>query len=222
MSVPNPCSIVNSVLEYENQLLSAVMGKFNSLERLVQLIYEMGSSVLRAVPRLSDWIPVAEIDLSIYERLRAACPMLGLPPADLESLEELRAEVEDAYMNFFYEFYSNHPWCQIEYYRSEANKYLNDAYGALGRDWLACASFVCHTVDGVIAGDAVRLNDKFSALISGNFDWLTQDQRAAYHDFRVQRDYVGDLFQSESRKSEWEQFFPRQLTTSTPVVDPVR
>lgn len=220
MATPNPCDVVNSILEYENQLLSAVMAKFDSLERLIQLIYEAGESLLNFIPNPLDWIPVAVIDLSLYERLRSSCPMLKLPPVSTQALDDLRAEVEKAYLGFFSNIYSNHPWSNIEHYRAMANKYLNDLYDALGRDWLACASAACYVVSEVASGEAVQLNDRFKALVTGDFDWLASEQRSAYQDFRAKRDGVSELFQSESSRESWNEFFPKQVTGQAPVIDP--
>lgn len=208
MSIANPCTLVNAILDYENQLLSAVMGKFDALQRLVELLYEMGESMLNAIPRPSDFMPVISIDMSLYTQLRGACPMLGLPPVGDTPLDQLQEEVDKAYMEFFSQLYMSHPWGMIQTYRSQVNSAMNNAFNKLGRPWLVCASTACSAVTAAARGNLISVNDRFEALVKGDLDLLTSRQQAAYNDFIRQRNEAGALLKSQARKAAWAKFFP--------------
>jgi hypothetical protein len=207
----DPCKLVNSILAYEDQLIAAVMSKFDSLQRLVELLFEMGESVLNAIPRPSDFLPVISIDMSLYTQLRGACPQLGLPPVGELPLNKLQEEVDAAYLEFFSKIYMNHPWGLIQSYRSQVNDAMNDAFNKLGRPWLVCAATACGVVKAASTGNLISVNDRFEALIKGDTDLLTSRQKTAYNDFISQRNQTGQLLKSEASKEQWNSFFPKEL-----------
>lgn len=133
--------------DYQQSILSQVTLKFGALQRLAEILEKAGdfTSILddfvRIIPRL---IPVEAFDtLDAYNQIRSACPMLGLPPVNIDRAAELQTEIARSYSDLLRKL-DLHQYNRMDKLQARLDELINKAANALGRDWFICATEVCN------------------------------------------------------------------------------
>lgn len=135
----SPCAILGTLQSFEARLLNRLFSKWSALQRLGLLLEEAGD-LSKLIPNPAYLIPLNAIDLDLYNRLRANCPMLGLPEADLGALDDFRQMVENAYYQLLKDL-NNHPWARL----GDLDANLSDFLKRLQpiRGWARCLNSLC-------------------------------------------------------------------------------
>lgn len=151
------CGVIDALSDFQQKVIDAINGKFAALRRLSELLERL-SDLTGFIPDITRLIPISQIDLSVYETLRAECPFLNLPPAsgDPEQvLGQLRAELNTAYGRLLGEL-NTHPLARLGKLQGKLNDYQSRFnLGALGgTDFMQCLQAACQaalSVQGAVS-----------------------------------------------------------------------
>ena len=150
------CQLLDVIDTAAAQALSKFLRKLAVLKRLAEILEIAGDLI--TLPDISKFIPTLGVDLAMYERIRANCPELGLPPAgsldELTGLSKLQNQLYTAYGQVD-SMLNNHPWNQAGYLQSKADALLNDlvtpvldaAYPFFGI--MACFKSICDAAEQI-------------------------------------------------------------------------
>lgn len=160
MAVPNPCGLLQGLVDWEMKIISALNKKFAALRRLAELLEQLGD-LSSFLPNLSQLIPVIDIDLDVYTSLQVNCPFLNLPPATTEDLNELKSKLNAAYAQLAAKLNLS-PWMRMNKVQQMLNDYQQKLNFPYGEDYLRCLSSVCAAI-----GTAGSLMEKASTVNIG-------------------------------------------------------
>lgn len=148
------CGIADALAYFQYDIIRRLNRKFEMLRRLAQILEDLGN-LSELIPNINALIPVLAIDLSAYNQLAAACPMLGLPSPGEASLNDLRSKVIAAYGNLAKNLL-NHPWTRMGKLQSELIKFQNKISAPLaqGQSYLQCLQAACNAISQ--AGSAFK------------------------------------------------------------------
>lgn len=152
MAVPNPCAVMQALVDWEMNAIKLLNKKFAALQRLAELIEQLGD-VSTLLPNLSALIPVADIDLDVYTSLQVSCPFLNLPPYSNENLAALRSRVNTEY-GLLARRLANHPYARLDKVQGMLNDWQNKINYPYGEDYLRCLNSICAAIG--VAGSFVE------------------------------------------------------------------
>ena len=141
-ALTSACSIVDSLAALNLDVLKRINKKFAALQNLANLLEQL-ADISSFIPNLAGLIPVANIDLSMYNAIAANCPYLNLPPAT-NQLQALQAAVTQAYTNLF-KGILNSPANRLGSVQAEMYKFqaaINTGMGQASQ-FLQCLQSVC-------------------------------------------------------------------------------
>jgi hypothetical protein len=146
------CNLIDSLAEFQFDVIRRVNRKFIALQRLAELLEQLGdiSTLIPNIAKLIDsFIPVANIDLELYNQLASACPFLNLPAPGEASLAELQARVVAAYSNLTRQLL-NHPWLRMGLLQNQLARFQSkvDMTLATGLNFIQCLQAACQAVEG--------------------------------------------------------------------------
>ena len=149
-SISNACSIVDALAALQFDLLRRINKKFAALRSLARTLEQL-ADLQSWIPDLTRLVPVASIDLSLYNYLAASCPYLNLPPADGD-LNQLQVAVRNAYTSL-YASIRRSPHFRLGQVQDQMDKFQSKLTGSLGQasQFLQCLNAVC------AAGEASKL-----------------------------------------------------------------
>lgn len=144
------CQLLDVIDTMAAQALATFLRKLAVLKRLAEILELSGDLI--TLPDITKFLPTTAVDLAMYERIRANCPGLGLPPAgtldELTGLSKLQDQLGEAYEKLD-KFLNDHPWNRAGFLQDKVdalyNKYitpvLDAAYPVFGI--LACFKAIC-------------------------------------------------------------------------------
>lgn len=146
MAVINPCDALTTLSDFQQEILSQLTRRFNALVRLAEILEKAGDftaildDFIRIIPKL---IPIEALStLDAYDQIRRACPMLGLPEANIDNLATLQFDIARAYANLLRKL-DLHQYNRMDQLQARLDEAIGKALNAMGRDWFICASVVC-------------------------------------------------------------------------------
>jgi len=150
------CTVVDTLVATQLDVLKRINRKFAALRNLAQLLEQLGN-VDELVPNIGALIPVIRVDLTVYENMVALCPYLNLPPFTTGDLNQLQVQLTGAYATYFQKLL-NHPWYRMGQLQEQLLNLQGSANFAATEilDFLRCLQTVC------AAGQAV--SGQISAL----------------------------------------------------------
>lgn len=188
MPSANPCTVTNVVANDYVNAVGAVNRKFNALQRLAQLLEQLGDiNGLLLSLNPAALIPLYDIDFSTYTDLVAACPFLNLPPVPSNaSVAALQAQVSSAYSRLIQSL-NLHPFSRLALLQAQMDKVqaqVNDVL-AVGAPYLQClgaacgaASDVANFVNNLVQNGVQQELSNFSrGYLASNGQVLTQDMK---------------------------------------------
>lgn len=197
-----PCAVLDSLAQFQYDVIRRLNRKFLALQRLAQLLEQVGDLTVLA-PNIGELIPISNITLDTYARLVQNCPFLGLPetPTD-ESLNLLRAKVVEAYAALIRK-YLNHPFLRMAKLQEALAKFQSDinAGAAVVADYLLCLQTICDTI-GVIgtafqnisqADIAKEVSSYTKNFVANAGEVLTEPQRIKVEQVRDTISHIQDL-----------------------------
>lgn len=150
----SPCSTLRALEEQQLALMDRLNNKVTALQRLADL----ASSV--PVPSIDGLIPVAQVDSTTYNLIRASCPFLNLPPLDVDNmigLTALRSQLTAAYQDLLNSL-DGAPIARLarfktmlDRFKSRMNVKLEDL-----ANYTRCAAGVCQAASRVANGTAIQ------------------------------------------------------------------
>ena len=170
MPVPNPCSLLQGLVDWEMKIIKALNKKFAALKRLAELLEQLGD-ISTLLPNITQLIPVIDIDLDVYTSLQVNCPFLNLPPATNEDINALKSKLNAAYAQLAGKLL-NHPWMRLDKVQQMLNDYQTKLNYPYGEDYLRCLNSVCAAIGtvGSLLEKASTVNiGKDLELFSQNF-----------------------------------------------------
>lgn len=158
----NPCAILASLNNLEARLLGRLFSKWEGLHRLADLL-ERAGDISSLIPNPAYLVPLNALDLSVYDRIRASCPMLGLPAADLGGLSDLRRRLENAYWDLLRRLQA-HPWNRL----MDLDRELGNFLKKLGpvNDWSRCLNTLCESFGSEDAAAYRAIRQQFDEIIN--------------------------------------------------------
>lgn len=195
----NPCAILATLMGYEARLLAVLFTKWEALRRLAYLLEQAGD-IAHLIPNPAYLIPLNMINLELYDRLRANCPMLNLPPADTSAIDDFRMEVQDAYYDLLRQL-EIHPWTRMD----ELDRQLSNALDQIQpiRDWARCLSVICDTFGSADAAAYKMIKDQYNEIVEspGHIkSVLTESGRTKVREINAVKDQVKVLIDPASFK----------------------
>lgn len=119
------CPVTSALASSYLNAITSLSRKFASLQRLAQLLEQIGSSF--SLPNLSSLISVTSIDAGIYASLVQACPFLGLPTsATTANISQLQSTVASAY-NQLIQTLKAHPFNRLNLLQGQMDKSVSQA-----------------------------------------------------------------------------------------------
>jgi hypothetical protein len=149
----NVCDLLGTLTDVENKVIEALYRKLGSLRRLAELLEKAGDitgligAVLNSLPSM---IPVQLLrSFEAYNRLREFCPMLGLPPAGIESTADLQTKVATAYSKLIQQL-DLHQYNRLDKLQARLDSLVAEARSVIGSgtDWMICAKAMCDAIGG--------------------------------------------------------------------------
>jgi len=138
------CVGIDCVNTYMASVMAKFLRKMAVIKRLAALLEISGDLI--TLPDVSKFIPVIDIDLNLYLRLRVDCPGLNLPAVgsvdDLAGLDKLRGTVLNAYAGID-KMLNDHPWNRAGWLQNKAN--------ALYSELVAPVVEVADNISGMLA-----------------------------------------------------------------------
>lgn len=147
MAVPNPCGVLQGLVNWEMNIIRALNKKFAALRRLAELLEQLGD-ISSFLPNIFQLIPVIDIDLDVYTALQVNCPFLNLPPATTEDINALKSKLNAAYAELAGKLL-NHPWMRMDKVQKMLNDYQQKLNYPYGEDYLRCLNSVCAAIGTV-------------------------------------------------------------------------
>lgn len=144
------CQLLDVIDTLAAQTLAKFLRKLAVLKRLAEIL-ELSGDLIK-LPDITKFLPTTAVDLEMYERIRASCPELNLPPAntldEAIGLAKLQNQLGEAYQQLD-RFLNDHPWNRAGFLQDQVdklyNKYitplLDAAYPFFGI--LACFKSIC-------------------------------------------------------------------------------
>jgi len=144
----NPCGILQALVAWQMSVIASLNKKFAALQRLTELLEQLGD-ISNALPAsLDELVPVIDIDLDVYTALQVNCPFLNLPPATTEDLNALRSRVNAAYALLARDILK-HPWIRMNKVQAMLNDYQQKVNYPYGEDYIRCLNSVCAAIGAV-------------------------------------------------------------------------
>lgn len=209
----NPCDVLTTLSDFQQEILSQLTRRFNALVRLAELLEKAGDftgildDFVRIIPRL---IPIEALSsLDAYNQIRNACPMLGLPEANIDELAKLQFDLARAYADLLRKL-DLHQYNRMEELQDRLDEMIGKALNAMGRDWFICASVVCDAaVDDAflpIRQDVAKYLEIKSQIAEGRlpgntrtpFTVVSESGAQKIQQLKEQRSQVAQLAQSEN------------------------
>jgi hypothetical protein len=138
------CNVLGTILGASGLIYDKINRRVSSLRRLAYLLENLGD-LNSYIPDINALVPIAQIDLLLYEELQRACPQLGLP--NVTGLNDLKATVASAYAELQTAI-QNSPYNRMGGIQGRLDAYLSkitqqrSPWDAL--NWLGCLQFaVC-------------------------------------------------------------------------------
>lgn len=147
MAVPNPCAVLQGLVDWEMKIIRALNKKFAALRRLAELLEQLGD-ISSFLPNINQLIPVIDIDIDVYTALQVNCPFLNLPPATNEDINSLRSKLNEAYAKLASQIL-NHPWMRMDKVQKMLNDYQQKLNYPYGEDYIRCLNSVCAAIGTV-------------------------------------------------------------------------
>lgn len=199
------CGVVDALSAFQVQVMNSLNGRFAALRRLAELL-ESAADLTGFLPDISRLIPLASIDLSLYENLRVQCPFLNLPPAS-ESAEqyvgELRAQLNAAYGQLLRQLNLN-PLSVMSTLQSKLDDYQNRMNMAAlkGTDFMACLQAACSAAQAVSNFSASQVtdiaNNYYNNFIVGQGKVLSETAQAKVSTINSMKTTVQELISGPS------------------------
>lgn len=203
----NVCGVIDVLADFQQQVISAINGKFASLRRLSELLQQL-ADLTGFIPDISKLIPISAIDLTAYENLRNSCKFLNLPPSSgdpEQTLGALRAQVNTAYGRLLGQLNLN-PLGRMDKLQGKLNDYqARFNLGTLGGvDFMQCLQAACQAVVAV-EGSVSNLSNTSSAqvkkaaqdyldnIVNGNGKVLSAEAQAKVGNWSSTKSGVVDL-----------------------------
>lgn len=167
MAGANPCAITGVLAQDYANAVRTINRKFNALQRLAELLEQLGDLTSFIPPNLSAFIPLYLINLDAYTNLVQACPFLNLPATPSNATTaELQGLVNSAYARVIQKL-QQHPIFRLGKLQDQLNKVQTSLNGPLntGAQFLQCLNQAC--ASGAIGASFVSevAQDDFSAQI---------------------------------------------------------
>lgn len=179
------CSIIDTLAQFQQNALNGLNRKFAALKRLAKLLEQLGD-ISKAIPDISKLVPVANIDLSTYKAIAAACPALSLPSAGDASISALQSAVKSAYSGLVKQLQGS-SWLRMSSLQGDLQKFSNKVSvnfsAATGNNYAQCLLSACSSAASTSAGtSASQVQATTDAYNSGyaasNGQVLTTEQQA--------------------------------------------
>lgn len=161
----NPCNVLTALQDFQKEVVEQVYRRILALKRLAEILEAAGDlstivgDVLNSLPGLP---PVDFLNsIKVYEDLRFACPMLGLPPFNEEAVAELQAKVAAAYAEIVRRL-DLHQYNRLDLLQARVDELVAKARSAMGIDWWICAEAIC----GIAENNFAVLNRNFKIELS--------------------------------------------------------
>lgn len=145
MAAFTPCNVLTTLNDYQQAALAQITQRFGALQRLAEILEKAGdfTDILNDFTRITArLVPIDDVSLDAYERIRLTCPMLGLPEASIDALEDLQTTLARAYSNLIRRL-DLHQYNRMDLLQARLDGVIGKALNALGRDWFVCANAVC-------------------------------------------------------------------------------
>lgn len=148
------CQALDSLTQKETGLMDRMNKRVDAMQRLAELIQR---ATMPAIPNPAALIPVTDINMDVYNQMRASCPFLNLPaisPNNLMGLDTLRSKLNAAYSQLMTDL-ENNPLLRLNRFQqmlSRFQKQMNIDLGAV-QGYLKCADGLCNATSS--AGGAV-------------------------------------------------------------------
>lgn len=212
-SVVKPvCGVIDALSDFQQKIIDAINGKFAALRRLANLLEQL-ADITSFIPDISRLLPISQIDLSLYENLRAECPFLNLPPGqgDPEAvIGQLRAQVNAAYGRLLGQLYK-HPLARMDKLQAKIDDFQQQLnLGALnGVDFMQCLQAACQAAVAV-EGSVSNLSNTSSSkvyesaktylknIVTDEGKILTKSAQAKVDDWKSTVDALKELSRVES------------------------
>jgi hypothetical protein len=199
------CGVVDALSAFQVQVMNSLNGRFLALRRLAELL-ESAFDMTGFIPDITRLIPLASIDLSLYENLRVECAFLNLPPAS-ESAEqyigELRAQLNAAYAQILRQLNMS-PLSTLSTLQSKLDDYQNQMNLAAlkGTDFMACLQAACSAATAVsnFSADQVKdiANNYYSNFVVGQGKLLSSAAQAKVDNLNSVKSQVQELISGPS------------------------
>lgn len=142
------CGTLGAIQNQATSLLGLALRKIIQLQRLAQLLVTSGVGI--PLPNINGLLALSQIGPATYNQLRAACPLLGLPPLNTQSLDELISAVRSAYQQLQNDLMI-HPFASLAGLDDQLNEVLNKVEGEIfkaigpGISMLQCLNALCNS-----------------------------------------------------------------------------
>jgi hypothetical protein len=181
VEVTDPCSVLSALNDWQQSVLSGLTRRFGALQRLAQILEEAGDitgfldDIVRIIPRL---VPIEALDsLNAYNLIRGACPMLGLPEANIDAAAKLQTDLARAYAELLRKI-DLHQFNRLDLLQARLDQVIGKAVNSLGRDWFICATTVCSATQddlfGPVRSDVAKYLEIKSEIARGNLPGNTR------------------------------------------------
>lgn len=213
-TVADPCTILNLFTDLQVAILDKIGQKFTSLQRLASILERAGdladivSSILQA-PNL--FLPISALNsIDVYNNIRNACPFLGLPPADADSIYQLQYQLARAYADIMKKL-DLHQYNRMDELQARLDDLISDGLDALGRNYITCANVLCSLPsDPTVQAILVDVENSVSTVTGADnqaLDVLNSAQKQKVQQLNDAKSFV--LTQVDSTNSEITDLFTR-------------
>jgi hypothetical protein len=164
-ALTSACNLVDSLAALQLDVLTRLNKKFAALQNLADLLVQLANAEAW-IPNLTGLIPVADINVDLYNAMSAACPYLSLPPATSQ-LQALQAAVTLAYTNLFQKI-ARSPHFRLGAVQAEMYKFQTTLNTGLSdaSTFLRCLQAVCAAGESVVSGLTAMSDADISKQIS--------------------------------------------------------
>lgn len=160
------CSVLTPLAADYFAKLDRLNRKFSSIQRFGNLLAQ-ASDPNTFLPNIDEMVPPIGLDLSSYNRLRAACPMMGLPDVgnDLAKAQDL---LRAAYADLLAQL-NNHPFGSLEGLQNKMDKFFSNLQIDLSHidAYVQCAQAACSAVSNLPS--SIRNNQRIVAEYCSGF-----------------------------------------------------
>lgn len=149
----NPvCNVLGMLTSAQAMIFNQINRRVAALRRLAAILEQAGD-LNTLIPDINKFIPIAQIDTLMYDQLRQACPVLGLPP--FTGVNDLKATMANAYAQV-QTYLQNCPYNRMGGIQGKLDNYLSKVTQATGpwdyMNWMNCVQFVaCEFPSAVVA-----------------------------------------------------------------------